>query len=265
VEIARRLVEPAMAGNRFARVRVRRPDLRVPFPPRFAARLQGRTALSVQRRAKYLMVPLSSGEVLVVHLGMSGSLRVERGGRAPCEPHDHVVFHMSSGMQVVFNDPRRFGLMDLVGADGLAAHPVLGTLGPEPLASEFTPAALARACRGRSVPLKLALLDQRVVAGLGNIYAAEALHLARLSPRRKASTIASRSGAPREPAMRLAAAIKTVLTRAILRQWTGSYRVAPFRVYDREGLRCPTARCDGIIVRRTQGGRSTFYCPVCQR
>ncbi len=254
-----------MAGKRFARVVVRRPDLRAPFPARFTARLTARTALAVRRRAKYLLVPLTSGETLLMHLGMSGSFRVDRNGVRPnVWPHDHVVFHMSSGALVTFNDPRRFGFMDLVPEESLATHPALSRLGPEPLSPEFNASTLARACRGRKVPLKIALLDQRVVAGLGNIYAAEALHVARLSPHRQASTIATPSGAPRESAYRLAAAIKQVLTEAIERQ-SRAYRSSRFRVYDRESERCRRAGCAGTIKRRAQAGRSTFFCPVCQR
>jgi formamidopyrimidine-DNA glycosylase len=264
VESIRRRLEPAMARHRFVRVIVRRPDLRIPFPPRFAARLTGRTALDVQRRAKYLVVPLSSGETLVMHLGMSGwfEIDVERDDPEDAR-HDHVVFRMSSGATVTFNDPRRFGFMDLVEAG--AAHPVLSVLGPEPLSDAFDAAALARACRGRKAPLKSILLDQRVVAGLGNIYVVEALHLAGLSPERPASILAARSGAPRDQARRLVAAIKKVIARAIDRQSRGTYRGARFRVYDREGERCRRAGCTGTIVRRTQAGRSTFFCPVCQR
>jgi formamidopyrimidine-DNA glycosylase len=266
VESVRRRIEPAMARRRFDRVTVGRPDLRIPFPTRFTARLTGETALAVDRRAKYLVVPLSSGETLLMHLGMSGSFRVVRTRRDPdADRHDHVVFHMSSGADVVFNDPRRFGLMDLVPAGALEAHPVLGRLGPEPLSNEFTAARLAMACRGKKTSLKAALLDQRVVAGLGNIYAVEALHLARLSPHRQASTIAAASGEPRESAHRLVGAIKQVLSEAIERQSAGDYRSERFRVYDREAERCRRARCRGTIRRRTQAGRSTFFCPVCQR
>jgi formamidopyrimidine-DNA glycosylase len=266
VESARRRLEPAMARRRFVRVIVRRPDLRTPFPPHFGARLSGETALAVRRRAKYLLVPLSSNETLVMHLGMSGSFRVTRSGDVDDEGrHDHVVFHMSSGAVVTFTDPRRFGFMDLVAAGALDAHPVLGALGPEPLSRDFDAAALARACRRRKTSLKAALLDQRVVAGLGNIYASEALHVARLSPHRRASTIATASGAPREAAVRLAAAIKQVLTEAIERQSPARYRSSRFRVYDREAERCRRGRCGGTIKRETQGGRSTFFCPVCQR
>lgn len=272
-----------MSGARFERVRLRRPDLRRAFPPDFAERLTGRTVQAVTRRAKYLVLPLSSGETLVMHLGMSGDFRVEcrhdgraiPGLEAQAGPHDHVVFEMSSGCAVTFTDPRRFGMMDLLTHDELAAHETLAGLGPEPLSPEFDAAALARACARRSVPLKVVLLDQRVVAGLGNIYAVEALHLAGLSPSRRASTIATATGKPRPTAERLAAAIKTVLTTAITRQPDVTYRSAVaeasadesarFRVYDREGDACPTRGCPGIIRRSVQAGRSTFFCRLCQR
>jgi formamidopyrimidine-DNA glycosylase len=264
VESERRRLAPVMVRKRFERVIVRRPDLRAPFPARFSARLTGQLALAVCRRAKYLLVPLSSGETLLIHLGMSGSFRVNRHDVEPdADRHDHVVFQMSSGASVTFNDPRRFGLMDLVGEDELLTHPVLSMLGPEPLSAQFNASTLARACRGRKTPLKIALLDQRVVAGLGNIYASEALYLARLSPRRPASSIATPSGAPRESARRLTAAIKKVLAQAIDRQ--SEARSERFRVYDREAERCRRAGCVGTIRRRTQAGRSTFFCPVCQR
>jgi formamidopyrimidine-DNA glycosylase len=304
----------------------RRADLRGPLPENFAARLIGTRAMAVTRRAKYLVTPLSSGETLVMHLGMSGWFRVDRdegdrnegdrdeddrdegereigrdvnagGDRAAAglgvrgaeeagdgrtspapspalllvaDPHDHVLFRMSSGAVITFNDPRRFGSMELVAAGELTHHPALGKLGPEPLSPEFDAFALARACRGKKVSLKVALLDQRVVAGLGNIYAAEALHRARLWPRRAASTIATPSGLPRDSAHRLTAAIKRVLTAAIDRVVAenapgGSYRASRFRVYDREGAKCPTTGCGGTIRRIDQAGRSTFYCPRCQK
>ena len=266
VESERRRLEPVMAGRRFERVTLRRPDLRSPFPRDFSTRLVGHTAVRVDRRAKYLVVSLSSGETLLMHLGMSGSFSTECSS-APVQrsPHDHVVFHMSSGTDVILNDPRRFGFMDLIAPDALATHPVLSRLGPEPLSGAFDGVTLARACRGRKTTLKAALLDQRVVAGLGNIYAVEALHLAHLSPHRRASTIATPSGAPRESALRLAAAIKKVLLRAIARQLQYRERESRFRVYDREGRPCPRRECAGTIRRRTQAGRSTFFCPVCQR
>ncbi len=266
VESARRRLEPAMAGRVFIQVLVHRPDLRTAFPPQFSARLIGRTALSVERRAKYLLIPLSSGETLLMHLGMSGSFRISR---APLEHppglHDHLVFEMSSGAVVAFNDPRRFGQVDLVTAGALASHPALSRLGPEPLSAAFDASALARACRGTKRTLKVAVLDQRVVSGLGNIYAAEALHLARLSPQRLASSLATSSGAPRDPARRLASAIKHVLNKAVARQSKATYRGAEFRVYDREGERCRRPGCGGTIKRVTQAGRSTFFCPRCQR
>jgi formamidopyrimidine-DNA glycosylase len=275
VESVRRSLEPSMAGASFETVLVRRPNLRTPFPDRFGARLTGQRVLAVQRRAKYLLVPLSSGDTLLMHLGMSGWIRVDAppddsaASIQPSvdpDPHDHVVFSLSSGAIVTFNDPRRFGVMDLLSPDALASHPALRTLGPEPLSPEFDAGALARACRGKKTSLKAALLDQRVVAGLGNIYVSEALHRARLSPTRRASTIATLGGAPREMAVALVAAIKQVLTEAIARTVDPrAYRTPRFRVYDREGQRCRRPRCGGVIRRRTQAGRSTFYCPVCQR
>jgi formamidopyrimidine-DNA glycosylase len=270
VESTRRSIAPSMVRARIEAVDLRRPDLRRPFPRRFAQRLTGQTVTALGRRAKYLVASLSSGETLLMHLGMSGSFRVvrERRGRlAPLEldTHDHVVFHMSSSRAVVFNDPRRFGLMELVAEGKLTRHPVLSLLGPEPLSDDFDGAALARACRGKKTSLKAALLDQRVVAGVGNIYASEALHIAGLSPQRPASILATPTGAPRESADRLAAAIKRVLEDAIARQSASLYREAPFLVYDREGDRCLKANCVGVIRRRVQGSRSTFYCSVCQR
>jgi formamidopyrimidine-DNA glycosylase len=254
-----------MVRARIDAVDLRRPDLRRPFPRRFASRLTGQTIVALDRRAKYLVGSLSSGETLLMHLGMSGSFRVLRTGVAALDPHDHVVFHMSSGRDVVFNDPRRFGVMALVPAGKLPRHSVLRTLGPEPLSENFTAEVLARACRGKKTSLKAALLDQRVVAGLGNIYASEALHLAGLSPRRRASTIATPAGGPRDAAVRLVAAIKQVLEEAIVRQSGRVYRDARFRVYDRQGERCVKPGCTGTIRRAVQGGRSSFFCSVCQR
>jgi formamidopyrimidine-DNA glycosylase len=279
VETVRRMLEPVMAGALFEAVIARRADLRGPLPENFAARLIGTRAMAITRRAKYLVTPLSSGETLIMHLGMSGWFRVdpEAGDGRPnpamllvADPHDHVLFRMSSGAVITFNDPRRFGSMELVPAGEMEHHPALGKLGPEPLSPEFDAFALARACKGKKVSLKVALLDQRVVAGIGNIYAAEALHRARLSPRRAASTIATPSGLPRDSAHRLATAIKRVLTAAIDRVAAenapgGEYRASRFRVYDREGAKCPTTGCGGTIRRIDQAGRSTFYCPRCQK
>ena len=272
VESVRRLIAPRLVRKRIAGVELRRPDLRRPFPRRFVTRLTGQTVVALTRRAKYLLAELSSGETLLMHLGMSGSFRVaslepaRRGAKRPAaEPHDHVVFHLSSGAAICFNDPRRFGVMDLVPAGALATHPALSRLGPEPLSQAFDAVALARACRGKKTSLKAALLDQRVVAGLGNIYASEALHVAGLSPRRRASVLATPAGTPRDAAYRLSAAIKTVLAQAIARQSGDPYRDSRFLVYERQGAPCLKRKCHGTIRRITQGGRSTFFCSVCQR
>jgi formamidopyrimidine-DNA glycosylase len=274
VERVRRILEPALVGARFERVILNRADLRQPLPPRFARRLRGQTVRSLTRRGKYLLAALSSGDTLVMHLGMSGWFRVEpvTASPTPRDPdedldrrHDHVIFRMSSGLGVTFNDPRRFGLMDLVAARAANAHGPLGRMGPEPLSRAFTARALASRCAGRRIPLKPALLDQRIVAGIGNIYASEALHLARLSPFRAASTLATARGAPRAECVRLAAAIKSVLRRAIRLKESDRYRASRFRVYDRGGDACPTLGCGGTVARVWQGGRSTFYCPRCQR
>lgn len=251
-----------MAGARFTRVIVRQPTLRHPLPAGFAATLKGQTVRAVERRAKYLIVELSSGERLLMHLGMSGWFRLMP---AQLEPHDHVVFEMSNGKVVAFNDPRRFGFMQLQNADEHASHKSLTRLGPEPLdETAFDAAALAAAFARRRTSLKIALSDQRVVGGLGNIYVVEALHRARLSPKRRASTLVTSKGAPRPAVYELVDAIREVLKEAIRRQSrTGDGN--PFRVYDREGEKCPRHGCRGTIRRITQAGRSTYYCPVCQR
>ena len=267
VESTRRELVPAMEGARFVRVVLRRPDLRTTFPADFARRLRGRTVVRLERRAKYLLATLSSDDTLVMHLGMSGSFQIERRGeaRAEADLHDHVLFHMSSGARITFNDPRRFGFMDLLTPRALGRHRALSALGPEPLSDAFDAAALARACRGKKTSLKAALLDQRVVAGLGNIYVSEALYLARLSPMRQASTIATRAGAPKPSAVALAAAIKQVLEEAVARS-AKAYRSGDrFRVYGRSGERCRRTNCGGTIAQKTQAGRTTFYCPRCQR
>jgi formamidopyrimidine-DNA glycosylase len=299
VETVRRGLQPAMEGARFAKVEARRPDLRRPLPTGFVKRLEGRTVTGLGRRAKYLLADLSSGDVLLMHLGMSGSFRVAQDDgaktasktlsktasktpghfhypRSDDRAHDHIVFHMSSGARIAFNDPRRFGLMLLVPRADLAEHPLMKEIGPEPLGNEFGAALLAQACRGKKTSLKAALSDQKVVAGLGNIYVCEALHRALLSPKRKASTIATRSGAPNERAERLVDAIKAVLGDAIKaggsslrdhRRTDGElgYFQHHFRVYDREGEACVTPGCKGTVKRIVQSGRSTFYCPTCQK
>ena len=259
------MLDRSLRGARIARVHLGRADLRRPFPLDLTSRLAGRTVRSVTRRGKYLLVGLDSADTLLIHLGMSGSFRTSPVlAREAADRHDHVVLELASGIVVTFNDPRRFGLMDLLRAGEAGEHAAIASLGPEPLEATFGAAVLARACAGKRVALKVALLDQRVVAGVGNIYASEALHAARLSPRRRASTIATPSGLPREPAVRLAAAIKAVLRKAIARQ-EQAYRSGRFRVYEREGEPCPRATCAGTIRRITQAGRSTYYCPVCQR
>jgi formamidopyrimidine-DNA glycosylase len=260
------MLEPAMRGAKFRRVIVNRPNLRMPFPARFVDRLRGQTVEAVSRRGKYLTVALSSGETLIMHLGMSGWFHVAPIGdrsRDP-DPHDHVAFVMSSGQTVLFNDPRRFGFMDLAAEGALAEYPALQVMGPEPLSDDFNAASFASACRGRKISLKVAVLDQKVVAGLGNIYASEALHHARLSPLRLASTIATKTGAAKKPAEQLALSIKAVLKSAIRRR-ESPYRSARFNVYEREGEPCLRKGCGGAIKRIAQAARSTFYCPKCQR
>jgi len=255
-----------MQGAKIRRVIVNRPNLRIPFPHQFADRLRGSKVEAVQRRGKYLVVALSSGETLIMHLGMSGWFHVAPIGdrsREP-DPHDHVVFVMSSGQTVVFNDPRRFGFMDLALAGEAEAYPSLKAMGPEPLSAEFNAASLARACRGRKASIKVMLLDQKVVGGLGNIYASEALHHARLSPLKSAMTIATAAGAPRKSAVQLSASIKAVLTNAIRRS-ESPYRAGRFRVYERDGQPCLRQGCGGEIKRITQAARSTYYCPTCQK
>jgi len=287
VETVRRGLQPVMEGARIVKAEARRGDLRRPLPKDFVKRLEGRRVTGLGRRAKYLLADLSSGEVLMMHLGMSGSFRVtqQKGEETPGEfhhpraedrAHDHIVFHMSSGARIAFNDPRRFGLMLLVPRTELADHPLMKAIGPEPLGNEFDAAMLAAACRGKKTSLKAALSDQKIVAGLGNIYVCEALHRARLSPKRQASTIATRAGAPTARAEVLVGAIKAVLQDAIKaggsslrdhRQTDGElgYFQHHFRVYDREGAHCVTPGCNGTVKRIVQSGRSTFYCPTCQK
>jgi formamidopyrimidine-DNA glycosylase len=281
VETVRRGLAPAMEGARIDKVEVRHRGLRWPIAKDFEKRLQGQTVTSVGRRAKYLIVDVSSGDVLVMHLGMSGSFRVNDGKiakyhheKSKSTAHDHVVFHMSNGTVVTFNDPRRFGSMKLVARTKIDEEPLLRSIGPEPLGNEFDAALLAKAVAGKKTSLKAALLDQRVVAGLGNIYVCEALFRARLSPKRQASTIADRKGAPNERAIALVDAIKAVLHDAIKaggsslrdhRRADGSLGDFQhnFLVYDREGKPCPGA--EGTVKRIVQSGRSTFYCPSCQK
>jgi formamidopyrimidine-DNA glycosylase len=295
VETVRRGLQPVMEGEKIVKAEVRRKDLRFPFQKDFVARLDDQTVTGLGRRAKYLLADLASGDVLLMHLGMSGSFRVVTDDeqktpgkfqhpRSGDRAHDHVVFHMSSGAAIVFNDPRRFGYMKIIARKHLDGEPLLKGLGPEPLGNEFDAKMLAGSCAGRKTSLKAALLDQRVVAGLGNIYVCETLYRAHLSPRRLAATLATRTGQrkgaaggePTDHAKRLVAAIHAVLNQAIKaggsslrdhRQTTGElgYFQHSFQVYDREGEKCQTAGCGGIVRRFTQNGRSTFWCPKCQK
>ena len=281
VETVRRGLVPVLEGRRVARAEVRREGLRRPFPEGLAARLEGARVERLGRRAKTLLADLDTGETLLVHLGMSGRMTVsgpvsEEGlgafvhGGPVAERHDHVVLHVEGGARVTLNDARRFGVMDLWPTAALAEHPMLRGLGPEPLSDAFDGPALAARLRGRRTPMKAALLDQRVVAGLGNIYVCEALHRAGIDPRRRAGRLARRR------AEALVPAIRSVLEEAI--EAGGStlrdHRRADgapgrfqhrFRAYGREGEPCPTEGCPGTIRRLAQSGRSTFHCPACQR
>ena len=288
VETVRRGLQPAMEGSKILKAEARRKDLRFPFQKDFIARLEGQVVTGLGRRAKYLMADLASGDVLLMHLGMSGSFRVLQGeaGTTPGQfhhprgddrTHDHVVFHMSSGAAIVFNDPRRFGYMKIIARNALDDEPLLKGLGPEPLGNEFDAAMLAQACAGKKTSLKAALLDQRVVAGLGNIYVCEVLFRAHLSPRRLAATLAAKKTAePTDHAKRVVASIHAVLNQAIkaggssisdhrLTSGELGYFQHSFKVYDREGETCQTAGCGGIVRRFVQNGRSTFWCPKCQK
>ena len=277
VETVRRGLQPVMEGRVITRAEIRREGLRRPFPACMGERLEGRRVKRLHRRAKYLLADLSSGETLIVHLGMSGRMLI--GNDIPGTfhrplgvhaRHDHVVLHLEGGVHVTFNDARRFGVMDLAPTDGLEKHPLLSSLGPEPLGNAFSETHLTAALRARRSSLKTALLDQRVVAGLGNIYACEALHRAGLSPHRQgARTAPARLG-------RLVPVIREVLNEAIAaggsslrdhRQASGElgYFQHAFRVYGRDGEPCLTPGCNGTIRRFVQAGRSTFWCPRCQR
>jgi formamidopyrimidine-DNA glycosylase len=276
VETVRRGLRPALEDARLTRVDVNRPDLRWPFPPHMAERLTGATVTGLGRRSKYLLLHLDRGETLIVHLGMSGRMVVDdlRLGAFHRDAgwhtrHDHVVFH-TDAHRITFNDARRFGFMDLAPTDALDAHPHFARMGPEPLGNAFHEDYLVGALAGRNTPIKSALLDQRVVAGLGNIYVCEALHRAGIAPTRKAGRIAT----PR--VARLVPIIRDVLSEAITaggsslrdhRQADGTlgYFQHGFRVYDREGAHCPSEGCGGTVRRSVHAGRSTFHCVACQR
>jgi formamidopyrimidine-DNA glycosylase len=287
VETVRRGLQPVMEGKRVLGVETRRKDLRFPFPDGFAERLTGRTIAAMGRRAKYLMADLDDGQVLVMHLGMTGRFIIEHEGlmQAPGEfateivrhaAHDHVVLRMEGGATITYNDVRRFGFMALIPRAGISSHPLTRDIGIEPLGNELTPAKLAELFAGRTAPLKAALLDQRLVAGLGNIYVCEALHRSGLSPRRAAGSIVARDGSPTARAVRLTEEIRLVLEEAIaaggstLRDFAhadGSlgYFQHRFKVYDREGDPCPNPKCSGGVQRLVQSGRSTFFCGRCQK
>lgn len=277
VETVMRGLKPHMEGVVISRLEQRRADLRFPFPVDFSGRLRGATIEGLARRAKYILVTLSSGEVLVMHLGMSGRFTVNAGEKAPINTkHDHVVFHLSNGDVVSYNDPRRFGFMELVTAGQLESHKYFKELGPEPLGNQFDEVMLSEKAMGRKTPLKSFLLDQKVVAGLGNIYVLEALFDAGLHPARPASILSTKTGRPTKAAARLIVAIRDVLNRAIeaggstLKDYAkadGSlgYFQHSFRVYGRGGGACARKGCGGEIARIVQSGRSSFFCPKCQR
>jgi formamidopyrimidine-DNA glycosylase len=269
VETVRRGLALKMSGRRIAQAELRRPDLRRPFPPALAERLQGARIGALSRRGKYILIELDSDGLLLLHLGMSG--RVTAGGATlPEAPHDHVVLRLDDGTVIRFNDPRRFGLIDYLNRSEVAQHPLLAGLGPEPLEPEFNGAYLAGVLAGKTTPIKSALLDQRIVAGLGNIYVCEALFRAGISPRRLAASIG------RGRAERLVSGIRSVLTEAIaaggssLRDYVQAdgelgYFQHRWAVYGREGGPCPGCDCGGGVRRIAQAGRSTFFCAKRQR
>lgn len=277
VETVRRGLIPAMEGRVIVAAEVRRPDLRFPFPERMAKRLAGARVMALRRRSKYILADLSTDETLLIHLGMSGRMLVSgtvlgefhRDHPAPAR-HDHVVLDMEGGARVTFNDARRFGAMDLMPTSAAGDHWLLRDIGPEPLGNGFDESYLIARLRHRNTPVKAALLDQRLVAGLGNIYVCEVLHRAGIDPRRSAGRIAAGRVA------RLVPLIREVLSEAIEaggsslrdhRRTDGElgYFQHAFRVYDREGAPCTTPGCDGKIARIVQSGRSTYFCPRCQR
>jgi formamidopyrimidine-DNA glycosylase len=277
VETVRMGLLPVMEGKRIEQATVNRPDLRWPFPPRMAERLTGAQVVRLRRRSKYILADLSTGETLLIHLGMSGRMLISGAqlGQfhhhhpAPAK-HDHVVLDMEGGARVTFNDARRFGAMDLLPTATAESHPLLSVIGPEPLGNDFHEAHLAARLNGRATPIKSALLDQHNVAGLGNIYVCEVLFRTQISPLRLARDVASREVA------RLVPIIRDVLSEAIsaggsslrdYRQADGElgYFQHTFRVYDREGEACVTPGCKSLITRTVQSGRSSFHCPTCQR
>jgi len=289
VETVRRGLAPSMEGAVLKELELRRNDLRFPFPADFAQAVAGRGITSLSRRAKYLLIDLDDGKTIVAHLGMSGSFRVEEGAaaetpgtfhhpRSKDEKHDHVLFHLagaSGDARVIYNDPRRFGFMDLVRRAEMANHPFFRDLGPEPTGNELSADYLAKRFGGKAQPLKSALLDQKNIAGLGNIYVCEALWRSHLSPLRAAGALVTDAGQPTEALFTLVEAIREVIADAIaaggssLRdhiQTDGSlgYFQHSFSVYDREAQPCSTPGCGGTVSRIVQAGRSSFYCVSCQ-
>jgi formamidopyrimidine-DNA glycosylase len=289
VETVRRGLAPYMEGGTVRRLTLRRGDLRFPFPENFVSRVEGREVLALSRRAKYLLVNLENDLTIIAHLGMSGSFRIEaEREEAPGEfhhprskdaAHDHVIFGIDGAdgpVRIVYNDPRRFGFMHLVATSELDRYPAFAGLGPEPTGNFLSADYLARRFKSKKQPLKSALLDQKVVAGLGNIYVCEALYRAHLSPTRSSTSIVKADGKPSKALELLTDDIRVVIAEAIeaggssLRdhiQADGSlgYFQHRFRVYDREGEPCLTSHCKGTVSRITQAGRSTFFCPICQK
>ncbi|WP_292284468.1 bifunctional DNA-formamidopyrimidine glycosylase/DNA-(apurinic or apyrimidinic site) lyase [Marivita sp.] len=277
VETVRRGLAPAMEGDVIARAEVNRPDLRWPFPANMADRLTGKRVLRLRRRSKYILADLDSGETALIHLGMSGRMLVSGDplgqfvhDHPAAQKHDHVVLHMENGARITFNDPRRFGAMDLFATDQAEAHPLLATIGPEPFGNSFDEPYLVAALTGRKTPMKTVLLDQKTIAGLGNIYVCEALFRSQIHPTRPACRVS------KDRISRLVPIIRTVLSDAIeaggsslrdFRQADGElgYFQHSFDVYGREGAPCRTPGCTSTIRRIVQSGRSTFYCPSCQR
>jgi formamidopyrimidine-DNA glycosylase len=266
-----------MAGQVIASADVRRPDLRWPLPPSMAERLTGARVLGLRRRSKYILADLDTGETLLIHLGMSGRMLVSgamlgqfhHDHPAPAK-HDHVVLDMEGGARITFNDARRFGAMDLMPTDTAEMHPLLASLGPEPMGNGFSESYLVDRLRGRDTPVKSALLDQKIIAGLGNIYVCEVLHRAGISPARRAGRVSAARVAALVPIIRQVLAEAIEAGGSSLRDYRQAdgelgYFQHRFRVYDREGEACPTPGCTGTIARLVQSGRSSFHCPRCQR
>jgi formamidopyrimidine-DNA glycosylase len=290
VETVRRGLAPTMEGALVEKMELGRPDLRFPFPDGFSALVEGRRIISLGRKAKYLLIELEDGMTIVSHLGMSGSFRVEETGEASDTPgefhhprskdgkHDHVIFHLRQAgraARVIYNDPRRFGFMHLVERANIDLYPAFAGLGPEPTGNALSADYLASRFDGKSQPLKTTLLDQKVIAGLGNIYVCEALWRAQLSPLRAAGTLVTKTGKPKAQLVELTQKIRDVIADAIaaggssLRDHiqtdgTLGYFQHSFSVYDRQGHACSTPGCGGTVERIVQAGRSTFYCAACQ-